>query len=43
MNDLASPPLGPTATVEIRLAFLRKLTDPPRTQDRLYQTFSTFS
>ena len=43
MNDLATPPLGPTATVEIRLVFLRKLTDPSRTPDRFYQTVSTLS
>lgn len=43
MNDLATPPLGSTATVEIRLAFLRKLTDPSWTLDRFYQTLSTHS
>lgn len=43
MNDLATPPLGPTATVEIRLAFLRELTDPSWTLDRLYQTLPTLS
>lgn len=43
MNDLATPPHGPTATVGIRLAFLCKLTDPSWTLDRFYQTLSTHS
>ena len=41
MSYLAIPPLWPTVTVEIRLAFPRKLTDPSWTPDRLYQTLST--
>lgn len=43
MSDLATPPLWPTATVEIRLAFLRKLIDPSWIPNRLYQTLSTLS
>ena len=43
MSDLAPPTLWPTATVETRLAVLRKSNDSPWTPDRFDQTLSKFS
>lgn len=43
MSDLATLPLWPAATVESRLAFWRKLTDPSWLPNRLHQTLSTLS